>query len=127
MRPSSPLLDSVRDLFEGHDQMARDFAKAFVFLQKPCKDLSKTALSSNKANSLFDVSFLVGQGKAKTRLYGVRSILGVRSRHVYRVELISFLCTLLAKKTSSKVTQPLTTFFGQQSIHSACRRKHVLF
>ena len=31
MRPSSPLLDSVRDLFEGHDQMARDFAKAFVF------------------------------------------------------------------------------------------------
>ena len=29
MRPSSPLLDSVRDLFEGQDQMARDFARAF--------------------------------------------------------------------------------------------------
>lgn len=29
MRPSSPLLDSVRDLFEGQDQMAKDFAKAF--------------------------------------------------------------------------------------------------
>ena len=40
-------------------------------------------MSPNKRNGLFDVCFLVGQGKAKTRLYGVRSILGVRSRHVY--------------------------------------------
>ena len=29
MRPSSPLLDSVRDLFEGYDQIAKDFANAF--------------------------------------------------------------------------------------------------
>ena len=29
MRPSSPLLDSVRDLFEGYDQLSKDFATAF--------------------------------------------------------------------------------------------------
>ena len=30
--------------------------------------------------NLFDVTFMVGQGKIKTRLFGVRAILGVRSR-----------------------------------------------
>ena len=98
MRPSSPLLDSVRDLFEGHDQMARDFAKAFVFSKEfartdfyktnkvnhfvwqPCDSVTPACLFVPQANGLFDVCFLVGQGKAKTRLYGVRSILGVRSR-----------------------------------------------
>jgi hypothetical protein len=34
------------------------------------------------AAQLFDVSFNVGQGKNKTKLYGVRAILGVRSRWV---------------------------------------------
>ncbi len=29
MRPSSPLLDSVRDLFEGYDQIAKEFNNAF--------------------------------------------------------------------------------------------------
>lgn len=29
MRPSSPLLDSVRDLFEGYDQLSKDFMNAF--------------------------------------------------------------------------------------------------
>lgn len=29
MRPSSPLLDSVRDLFEGFDQLSKDFSSAF--------------------------------------------------------------------------------------------------
>ena len=66
MRPSSPLLDSVRDLFEGYDQLAKDFTKAF---QNP-----------EEANVLYDVAFLVGQGKQKTRMHGVRAILGVRSR-----------------------------------------------
>ncbi len=70
MRPSSPLLDSVRDLFEGQDQMARDFARAF---HMPA-GLPPTNLG------LFDITFVVGQGKAKTKLYGVRAILGVRSR-----------------------------------------------
>jgi RAP1 GTPase activating protein 1 len=72
MRPSSPLLDSVRDLFEGQDQMARDFAKAFVFPKDGSEPLP----------NLYDIIFLVGQGKNKTRLYGVRAILGVRSRYV---------------------------------------------
>ena len=54
MRPSSPLLDSVRDLFEGHDQMARDFAKAFVFSKEFARtDFYKTnkvlRLSGNPA------------------------------------------------------------------------------
>ncbi len=73
MRPSSPLLDSVRDHFEGQDQMAKDFSKAFVFT----KDGS---VPTGGTGNLYDVCFLVGQGKNKTRLYGVRAILGVRSR-----------------------------------------------
>lgn len=69
MRPSSPLLDSVRDQFEGQDQMARDFSRAFV----------KT---NAEINTLFDVTFLVGDKavKVKKKLFGVRAILGVRSR-----------------------------------------------
>lgn len=71
MRPSSPLLDSVRDLFEGHDQLAKDFTRAFHN-------------SDNQFNNmLFDVTFLVGSGKEKCKLYGVRAILGVRSRLEY--------------------------------------------
>ncbi len=68
MRPSSPLLDSVRDQFEGYDQLAKDFAKAFLNVDPP--------------TMLFDVSFLVGQGKQKQKIYGVRAILGVRSRYI---------------------------------------------
>ena len=48
MRPSSPLLDSVRDQFEGQDQMAKDFAAAFVN-------------SMAEQNQLFDITFHVGQ------------------------------------------------------------------
>ncbi|KAL0114068.1 hypothetical protein PUN28_011408 [Cardiocondyla obscurior] len=71
MRPSSPLLDSVRDQFEDYDQLAKDFTRVFL---------------NNSANvtlntSLFDVSFLVpGQQKQKIRFIGVRAILAVRSR-----------------------------------------------
>ncbi|XP_072753921.1 uncharacterized protein Rsh isoform X4 [Anoplolepis gracilipes] len=71
MRPSSPLLDSVRDQFEDYDQLAKDFTRVFL---------------NNSANvtlnaSLFDVSFLVpGQQKQKVRFIGVRAILAVRSR-----------------------------------------------
>ncbi|GBL74425.1 Signal-induced proliferation-associated 1-like protein 1 [Araneus ventricosus] len=63
MRPSSPLLDSVRDTFEGFEQLARDFGRAFQNNRHLC-----------------DVIFNVGQGKEKTRVYAVRAILGVRSR-----------------------------------------------
>ncbi|XP_076350365.1 uncharacterized protein LOC143246977 isoform X2 [Tachypleus tridentatus] len=62
-RPSSPLLDSVRDSFEGHEQLAKDFTNAF---------------QANK--HLCDVVFNVGQGKQKKKIYAVRALLGVRSR-----------------------------------------------
>ena len=69
MRPSSPLLDSVRDQFEGYDQLAKDFSRVFLNVDGP--------------TLLFDVSFQVGQGKNKIKLYGVRAILGVRSRYLF--------------------------------------------
>ncbi|XP_051164393.1 uncharacterized protein LOC127283500 isoform X3 [Leptopilina boulardi] len=71
MRPSSPLLDSVRDQFEDYDQLAKDFTKVFL----------NSAENVTLNASLFDVSFLVpGHQKQKVRFIGVRAILGVRSR-----------------------------------------------
>lgn len=71
MRPSSPLLDSVRDHFEDYDQLARDFTSVFL------NDEANVKLNA----SLFDVSFLVsGHQKQKVRFIGVRAILAVRSR-----------------------------------------------
>uniref|UniRef100_A0A1B0CWI2 Putative rap1-gtpase-activating protein rap1gap n=1 Tax=Lutzomyia longipalpis TaxID=7200 RepID=A0A1B0CWI2_LUTLO len=69
MRPSSPLLDSVRDQFEDHDQLAQDFQRAFINAEPQIQN-----------PQLFDVAFLVGQSKQKVKLIGVRAILGVRSR-----------------------------------------------
>ena len=77
MRPSSPLLDSVRDQFEGYDQLAKDFSKVFLNMEPPAM--------------LFDVTFLVGQSKSKMKLFGVRAILGVRSR-VFQ-EMLYGICT----------------------------------
>uniref|UniRef100_A0AAR5PYD7 Rap-GAP domain-containing protein n=2 Tax=Dendroctonus ponderosae TaxID=77166 RepID=A0AAR5PYD7_DENPD len=70
MRPSSPLLDSVRDQFEDYDQIAKDFTKFFI----------NSDINEKSNAHLFDVSFMVGQSKPKTKLVGVRAILGVRSR-----------------------------------------------
>ncbi|XP_052855873.1 uncharacterized protein LOC128264452 isoform X5 [Drosophila gunungcola] len=70
MRPSSPLLDSVRDQFEDYDQLAKDFTRVFLNEEPSCLTNSH----------LFDVVFLVGQSKQKARFIGVRAILGVRSR-----------------------------------------------
>ncbi|KAL1506052.1 hypothetical protein ABEB36_005484 [Hypothenemus hampei] len=70
MRPSSPLLDSVRDQFEDYDQIAKDFTKFFL----------NTDENSAANSQLFDVTFMVGQSKQKVKLVGVRAILGVRSR-----------------------------------------------
>lgn len=105
MRPSSPLLDSVRDQFEGnkkfnwkgenewekflwrfshfitflaypdYDQLAKDFTRVFLNLEPSCLTNAH----------LFDVVFLVGQSKQKARFIGVRAILGVRSR-VFQVK-----------------------------------------
>ena len=73
-------MDSVRDLFEGHDQLAKDFTKSFH-----SKD-------STHKNMLYDVTFWVGTGKEKIKLMGVRAILGVRSRLVresgYSIEIV---------------------------------------
>ena len=139
MRPSSPLLDSVRDLFEGQEQLAKDFTRAFAHLDGKFPEepktkstattmskmmgdkLKKSSFRSKKHNApphlqnlkkfdaesfdspytknlasaellqntgsyevltqnLYDVIFMVGQGKNKTKLLGVRAILGVRSR-----------------------------------------------
>uniref|UniRef100_A0A1A9W2Z0 Rap-GAP domain-containing protein n=1 Tax=Glossina brevipalpis TaxID=37001 RepID=A0A1A9W2Z0_9MUSC len=70
MRPSSPLLDSVRDQFEDYDQLAKDFTRVFLNEEPSCLQNSH----------LFDVVFLVGQSKQKARFIGVRAILGVRNR-----------------------------------------------
>ncbi|KAJ2951638.1 hypothetical protein O0L34_g13796 [Tuta absoluta] len=70
MRPSSPLLDSVRDQFEDYDQLAKDFTRVFL----------NNELNVGQNAQLFDVVFLVGQSKQKTKFIGVRAILGVRSR-----------------------------------------------
>ncbi|XP_065212300.1 uncharacterized protein rsh isoform X2 [Planococcus citri] len=70
MRPSSPLLDSVRDRFEAYEQLASDFMKNFLNTEE---NMATNAM-------LFDVVFLVGQSKQKTKFLGVRAILGVRSR-----------------------------------------------
>lgn len=71
MRPSSPLLDSVRDQFEDYDQLAKDFTRVFLNNELNCAQNAQ----------LFDVVFLVGQSKQKTKFIGVRAILGVRSRY----------------------------------------------
>ena len=76
MRPSSPLLDSVRDQFEDYDQLAKDFTRVFLNSEPSCLQNAQ----------LFDVVFLVGQSKQKARFIGVRAILGVRSR-VFQVSL----------------------------------------
>lgn len=70
MRPSSPLLDSVRDLFEGYDQLAKDFSLAF----------------NGNAKLMCDVAFNVmghsikGSDNGVRKIYGVRAILAIRSR-----------------------------------------------
>lgn len=76
MRPSSPLLDSVRDQFEDYDQLAKDFTRVFLNMEPSCLQNAQ----------LFDVVFLVGQSKQKARFIGVRAILGVRSR-VFQVSI----------------------------------------
>lgn len=70
MRPSSPLLDSVRDQFEDYDQLAKDFTRVFLNMEPSCLQNAQ----------LFDVVFMVGQSKQKARFIGVRAILAVRSR-----------------------------------------------
>ena len=48
MRPSSPLLDSVRDLFEGQEQLAKDFTRAFAHFDNNLPNGSKQHVQDNK-------------------------------------------------------------------------------
>ncbi|XP_065311271.1 uncharacterized protein rsh isoform X1 [Dermacentor albipictus] len=114
MRPSSPLLDSVRDPFEGYDQLARDFAKMFQGTRQLC-----------------DVVFNVGQGKDKTKVYAVRAILGVRSR-VFLEMLYGFstgfgLGVTGTADTPSKVVSPSgpksSNYLQVPDIHESPRNK----
>lgn len=68
-------------LFTDYDQLAKDFTR--VFLNHEPSILQNA--------HLFDVVFLVGQQKQKTRLIGVRAILGVRSRVFQVINLINYL------------------------------------
>ena len=58
MRPSSPLLDSVRDQFEDYDQLAKDFTRMFL----------NTEGNTLTNAQLFDVVFMVGQSKQKVMI-----------------------------------------------------------
>jgi hypothetical protein len=56
--------------FADYDQLAKDFTRVFLNTEPSCLQNAH----------LFDVVFLVGQSKQKSRFIGVRAILGVRSR-----------------------------------------------
>jgi hypothetical protein len=51
MRPSSPLLDSVRDLFEGYDQLSKDFSTAFNLNAKMICDVVFNVARTDRPNS----------------------------------------------------------------------------
>lgn len=98
MRPSSPLLDSVRDLFEGYDQLAKDFSTAF----------------SGNTKLMCDVAFNVMGHSLKSndtgvrKIYGVRAILAIRSRvfleMLYGFSPIGSMATAAAATTNAAVT-----------------------
>ncbi|TRY78649.1 hypothetical protein TCAL_06617 [Tigriopus californicus] len=67
---SAPKFARMQERTRSQDQMAKDFAKAFFLPPR----------GGEPSPNLFDITFLVGQGKNKSKLYGVRAILGVRSR-----------------------------------------------
>ncbi|KAI1295662.1 Rap1 GTPase-activating protein 1 [Halotydeus destructor] len=71
MRPSSPLLDSVRDLFEGYDQLAKDFSSAFYGNAKFMCDVAFNVTGASISGK---------NGDGVRRVYGVRAILAIRSR-----------------------------------------------
>jgi hypothetical protein len=72
MRPSSPLLDSVRDLFEGYDQLARDFQSSFCGNPRLICDVTFNVIGNPTNNPNID--------REIRRIYGVRAILAIRSR-----------------------------------------------
>lgn len=84
MRPSSPLLDSVRDLFEGYDQIAKDFNNAFHDNAKLLCDVVFNVIGSPNGqpiqNAMNGHSSSNGEGSGVRRIYAVRAVLAIRSR-----------------------------------------------
>lgn len=85
MRPSSPLLDSVRDLFEGYDQIAKDFANAFHGNAKLLCDIVFNVIGSANGQPINNIAMNIAPGNLETqssvrRIYAVRAILAIRSR-----------------------------------------------
>lgn len=82
MRPSSPLLDSVRDLFEGYDQIAKDFNNAFYGNAKLLCDVVFNVIGSPNGQPINNAA-LNGpncEHSGVRRIYAVRAILAIRSR-----------------------------------------------
>ena len=75
MRPSSPLLDSVRDLFEGYDQLSKDFSTAFAANAKMMCDVAFNVVGGQSSNKTSG-----GTNENGRRVYGVRALLAIRSR-----------------------------------------------
>lgn len=141
MRPSSPLLDSVRDQFEGKEKFqwfpfflreCATFSLFFLILpplpsghqdyDQLAKDFTRVFLNIEPSclqnAHLFDVVFLVGQSKQKARFIGVRAILGVRSR-VFQVNNPTITKRMCFSKIHLKVIScwQLRTSFSNFSWH----------
>lgn len=82
MRPSSPLLDSVRDLFEGYDQLAKDFNNAFYGNAKLLCDVVFNVIGSPNGQPIQNATTNgpSGDHSGVRRIYAVRAILAIRSR-----------------------------------------------
>lgn len=79
MRPSSPLLDSVRDLFEGYDQIAKDFNNAFRGNAKLLCDIVFNVVGQPNGQPINNGA-ASGDHPTGRRIYAVRAILAIRSR-----------------------------------------------
>ena len=80
MRPSSPLLDSVRDLFEGYDQLAKDFNNAFHGNAKLLCDVVFNVIGSPNGQPIQNAVNNSCEHGGVRRIYAVRAILAIRSR-----------------------------------------------
>lgn len=79
MRPSSPLLDSVRDLFEGYDQLTKDFGTAFNGNTKMICDVA-FKVTGHPTNGAPRRESTEEAANGFRKIYGVRAILAIRSR-----------------------------------------------
>lgn len=132
MRPSSPLLDSVRDLFEGYDQIAKDFANAFHGNAKLLCDVVFNVIGSANGqpiNNNNNGAGMISMGHTDPvhnssvsgvrRIYAVRAILAIRSR-VFLEMLYGFAPPgqsgqLLSQQQTSDINTTSSTTSGKES------------